>query len=100
MAEISGGAYCLPLGYLPNESLIVLREGDHRGGCPPALGVGDDDGIATFHDRYDGIGRPEVNANDLLSHTFSSCRGFDAGPMLRVAEGKHRAQLKCQYDRL
>src|SRR5256885_17129400 len=26
-------------------------------------------------------------------------REFDAGPMLRVAEGKHRAQLKCQKGR-
>ena len=62
----------LPFGHLPNESLTVFCEGDHRWGGSAAFGVGDDDGIATFHDRYDGVGRPEVNADDLLSHTFSS----------------------------
>ena len=62
----------LPLGHLPNESLTVFRKGDYRWGGAAAFGVGDDDGIATFHDGHDGVGRPEVNADDLLSHTFSS----------------------------
>ena len=47
----------LALGDLADESLAVLGEADDRGGRATAFGVRDDDGIAAFHDRDDGVRR-------------------------------------------
>ena len=60
----------LALGDLADESLAVLREADDRGRGAPAFGVRDDDRIAAFHDRDDGVRRPEIDANDFVGHCF------------------------------
>ena len=56
---------CLTLGDLTDEPLAVLREPDDRRRRPTAFGVGDDDGIAAFHDRDDRVRRTEVDTDDL-----------------------------------
>ena len=60
----------LALGDLTDESLAVLGEADDRRGGATAFGVGDDDRIAAFHDRDDGVRRPEIDANDFVRHCF------------------------------
>ena len=60
----------LTLGDLADESLAVLREADDGRGRPTAFGVGDDDRVAAFHDRDDGVRRAEVDANDFVGHCF------------------------------
>ena len=60
----------LTLGDLTDETLAVLREADDRWGRATALGVGDDDRVAAFHDRDDGVRRSEIDANDFVGHCF------------------------------
>ena len=59
----------LVLGGLADEHLAVARERDDRRGGAGALGVGDDDGVATLQYRDDGVGGPEVDS-DRTSHGF------------------------------
>ena len=72
----------LPLGDLADQPLAVLGERHDRRGGAAAFGVGDDDGVAAFHDRDDGVGRAEVDSDDLGSHVCSigvntpKCLGF------------------------
>ena len=76
----------LPLGHLADEHLAGLRERDHRGGGASALRVGDDGGFATFEDRDDGVGRPEVDA-DRTSHDLvpSDCAPGRSVPAVWVS---------------
>jgi hypothetical protein len=60
----------LALGHLTDEPLAVLREADDRRRRATTLGVGDHDGVAAFHDRDDGVRRPEIDANDFIGHCF------------------------------
>ena len=60
----------LALGDLADEALAVLGEADDRRGRATALGVRDDDGVAAFHDRDDGVRRAEIDANDFVRHCF------------------------------
>jgi hypothetical protein len=72
----------LALGHLAHQPLAVLGEGHHRGGGSATLGVGDDDRVAPLHDRYDRVGRAQVNADDLgRRHVCSLMLGSDAGTM-------------------
>ena len=57
----------LVLGGLADEHLAVACERDDRRGGAGALGVGDDDGVATLQYRDDGVGGPEVDS-DRTSH--------------------------------
>ena len=57
----------LVLGGLADQHLAVARERDDRRRGARALGVGDDDGVATFEYRDDGVGGPEVDS-DRTSH--------------------------------
>src|SRR6185437_1740359 len=50
----------LALGDLTDEPFTVFGETDDRRGRATALGVGDHDGIAAFHDCDDGVRRPEI----------------------------------------
>src|SRR5438132_4468337 len=65
---VLGVGYGLTLCHLPDEPLAILRERDHGRGDAPAFGVGDDDGIATLHDRHYRIGSAKVDPDDFLSH--------------------------------
>ena len=60
----------LALGDLADEALAVLREANDRWGRATALGVRDDDRVAAFHDRDDGVRRSEIDANDFVGHCF------------------------------
>jgi len=42
----------LPLRHLPDQALAGLAEADNRRREPPALGIGDDNGLAAFHDGH------------------------------------------------
>jgi hypothetical protein len=55
----------LPLGHLAHQPLAVLGVADHRRGDAGALLVRDDDGVAPVHDRDDGVGGAQVDADDL-----------------------------------
>ena len=57
----------LTLGDLADEHLAGLREGDHRRRRAGALGVGDDDGVATFEYCDHRVGGSEVDS-DCLGH--------------------------------
>jgi hypothetical protein len=61
----------LTLGDLADQAVAVLCEGHDRGGRPTALRVGDDSRLAAFHHGHDGVGRAEVNT-DNLAHCFLS----------------------------
>ncbi len=64
----------LAFGDLSDEDLSGLAEGDHRGGGPMALGVGDDDGFPSLEDRDHGVGGPQVNSYGFRHGTsLSSC---------------------------
>src|SRR4051794_232200 len=54
-----------------DEALAALREGHHRRGGPPALGVLDDGRLAALEDGHARIRRAEVDANGL-GHMSSS----------------------------
>ncbi len=66
---VCGIRYGLPFGYLADEPLTIFRETDHRWGYPSPFRVGDDDRIATLHDRNHGIGCPQIDADDFFSHS-------------------------------
>ena len=55
----------LTLGDLTDEDFAVLGERHHRRGGARTLGVGDHDGIATFENGDDGVGRAEIDTNGL-----------------------------------
>ena len=57
----------LPLGRLADEDFSLAGEGDDRGGQPASFLVGDDRHVATLHHRDDAVGRPQVDADDLLT---------------------------------
>jgi hypothetical protein len=55
----------LPLGHLADQALARLRERHHRWRQSSPFGVGDDDGLAAFHDRNDRIGGAQVDSDDF-----------------------------------
>ena len=61
----SGIGHRLALGDLADEPLARLGEGHDRRRQPAAFGVGDDDGLAAFHDGHDGVGGAQVDADDF-----------------------------------
>jgi hypothetical protein len=61
---------------LADEAFAIIREGDNRGRGAHALGVLDHLGRFALHDRYAGIGRTEVDTDDL-GHISTSL--FPAG---------------------
>ncbi len=65
----------------PDQALARFGEAHHRGGDAAAFGIRNDDRFATFHDRHDGVGRPEIDSNDLahvLSPSHPALRGRPA----------------------
>ncbi len=71
----------LALGHLTHEPLALLAEGHDGGRGAGPLGVGDDGGVFALHDGHDGVGRPEVDADDL-AHAMSplACVGLLSSP--------------------
>ncbi len=70
----------LALGQLADEALAGLGEGDDGGDGAAALGGRDDGGLAALHDGDDGVGRAEVDADDLAHwDCCSSCGGSGRG---------------------
>lgn len=61
----------LVLGGLADQHLAVARECDDGRRGPGALRVCDDDGVAAFQDRHNGVGGPEVDT-DRTSHGVAS----------------------------
>jgi len=55
----------LALGHLADEPLAVLGVAHHGGRDARPLLVRDDDGVLAVHDRDDGVGGAEVDADDL-----------------------------------
>ena len=62
---VLGVGHGLPLGDLADQPLAGLGEGDDRRRQPAAFRVGDDDRLAAFHDRDDGVGGAQVDADDF-----------------------------------
>src|SRR5579871_2118223 len=60
--RISNG---LPLGHLAHQTLPGLGKADYGRRSPPSFFIGDDLGLATFHDSYARIGGAQVNSNNL-----------------------------------
>ncbi|EXI75647.1 MAG: NAD-specific glutamate dehydrogenase [Candidatus Accumulibacter sp. SK-11] len=57
--------YRLPLGRGTAQNLVILGVGDDRRGRPCAFGVFDDFRLAILHHGDTGVGRPEIDADDL-----------------------------------
>ncbi len=75
---------------LADETLAIVREGDDRRRGARALRVLDDLGGCAFHDGDAGIGRAEVDADDLshVSPLFPADRpGLDLAPERRRSNG-------------
>ena len=53
----------LVLGGLADQHLAIACKSDHRRRGAGALRVGDDDGVAAFENRDDGVGGPEVDTD-------------------------------------
>ena len=68
---VLGVRHRLPLGDLPDEPFAGLGERDHGGRDAAAFGVGDDDGLAAFHDGHHGVGGAEIDADDF-AHVVAS----------------------------
>ena len=64
----------LPLGQAADHALAGLRERHDRRSRPPTLRVGDDDRLAAFHHRDTGIGRAEIDTDDLC-HKLRPSKG-------------------------
>ncbi len=58
-------------GDLTHQALAVLRERDHGRRGPPAFRVRDDHRVAALHDRDDGVGRAQIDSDDLVRHFIS-----------------------------
>ena len=77
----------LTLGGLAHEPLAVVAERDHGRRRPAAFGVLDDARAVAVHDRNTGVGRAEVDTDDL-AHEKCSLIAW------RVACGVHAAALR------
>ena len=55
----------LPLGHLSHQALSRLRDRDYRRRRPRAFLIGNHHGFAALHDGYHGVGRAQVNTNNL-----------------------------------
>ncbi len=86
--RVLGVGHCLPLGRSAHEALAALRERDHRGGRPRALGVLDHGGLAALEDGHARVGRAEIDA-DRLAHVLPA-------PLLR---GESERNLSDDYGR-
>ena len=64
----------LPLGQTADHALAGLRERHDRRSRPPTLRVGDDDRLAALHHRDTGIGRAEIDTDDLC-HKLRPSKG-------------------------
>src|SRR3546814_5434936 len=73
---VLGIGHRLALGRLADETLVGIREGDHRGRRAGALGILDDLGVLAIHNRDTGVGGAEVDT-DYLTHFCSSLRSAD-----------------------
>src|SRR5258708_6914639 len=56
-----------------SEPLAGLGERDHRRRGPLSFLVDDDGGLATFHDRDDGVGGAQIDTDDFSGHGCSFC---------------------------
>ncbi len=61
----SGLVTACRLATWPDQPLAALGEADHRRRGAGAFLVGDDDGLAAFHDGDDRVGGPQVDADNL-----------------------------------
>ena len=94
----------LALGDLTDEDLAVLGEGDHGGGRPRTLGVGDHDGLARLEDGDAGVGGTEVDADSTthLGWSFRSearrgCRRAQVTPTM-LARTSNACQVPTQVS--
>ena len=55
----------LALGHLAHQPLAALGERDHRRRGPATFLVRDDGRLAAFHDGDDGVGRAQIDSDDL-----------------------------------
>ena len=60
----------LPFGNLTHQALVAVGKGNHRRGGAVAFGIGDDLGVAAFHDRHARVGGAQINSN-YLTHLLS-----------------------------
>ena len=55
----------LALCSLTHQSLAALRKGNDGRSSPPALGVGNNDRVISLHHSHNGVGRSQVDSNNL-----------------------------------
>ena len=60
----------LALCHLAHHPLAVLGEGHHGRGGTVALCVGDDNGLAALHNSHAGVGRTQVDTDNLRHNKF------------------------------
>ena len=97
----------LPLRDLADQPLPALGKGDDRWGDAAALRVGDDLGLAAFHDGHDRVRRAQVDADDLAHRLVSApsgCsplgRGSAGGPgRAGGSRAAPRRSLRCPHAR-
>jgi hypothetical protein len=61
-----------------DQTFAGFREGDDRRRGAHSLRIRDDDGLSAFHDGDAGIGRPEIDTDDL-AHVLLLVRGETPG---------------------
>ena len=60
------GILCrLSFGHLPDECIAGIRKCDDRWRRSRSFAIGNDDDIITFHDRYAGVRRTEIDTDDF-----------------------------------
>ena len=72
----SGLVTACRLATCPTRRSPAFGERDDRRRQPPAFGVGDDHGLAAFHDGDNRVGRAQVDADDFAHSSTSSFRGL------------------------
>ncbi len=68
----SGLVTACRLATWPTSRSPDLREATTDGVSPPTFRIGDDDRLATLHDRDDGVGGAQVDSDDLAHDTSPS----------------------------
>ncbi len=63
--RVGGVGHGLTLGELANEPLASLGEGNDRGNGSATLGRGDHGRLAALHDGHHGVGRSQIDPDDL-----------------------------------
>src|SRR4030095_1355424 len=84
---------CLTFCDLSHQAAAILSESNHRRGGSATFGIGDNRGLATFHDRDHGVGGSQIDSNNL-AHLFSFSQSI---PQLSGRRGPSACRTQNLY---